>query len=69
MQRAIDSGEFSDTVTIIKREISDDCIVVSGVPTTMAIGNNSNTNNTLGNNNEVLDCVVCGDRATGKEKD
>ena len=70
MQRAIISGEFDETITIIKRETNDDGLGlddgVDGVSTTMALGVNSTSNNSFGSNNEVLDCVVCGDRATGK---
>ncbi|CAF3615289.1 unnamed protein product [Adineta steineri] len=70
VQRAIITSEFGETVTIIKRESNDDCLGVDDgverISTTMALGNNSTTNNTFGNNNELLDCVVCGDRATGK---
>jgi hypothetical protein len=68
VQRAILNSEFGETVTIIKRETNDDCLGdgVGGVSTTMALGINSITNNIFGNNNELLDCVVCGDRATGK---
>ncbi len=70
VQRAIFSSEFGETVTIIKRETNDDCLGdgVGGVSTTMALGINSISNNIFGNNNELLDCVVCGDRATGKCK-
>jgi hypothetical protein len=70
VQRAIISSEFGEPVTIIKRETNDDCLGldngVGGVSTTMALGTNSITNNTFENNHELLDCVVCGDRATGK---
>ncbi len=70
MQRSVISGELGETIRIIKRETDDDCLgldnAVPRVSTMMALGINSMTNNTFGNNNEVLDCVVCGDRATGK---
>lgn len=68
MQRAILTSEFGDTVAIIKRENNDECLGdgVGGVSTTMALGINSLTNNNY--NNELLDCVVCGDRATGNER-
>ena len=33
---------------------------------TMALSVKPMTNNTIGNAAEGLDCVVCGDRATGK---
>ncbi|CAF0881073.1 unnamed protein product [Rotaria sordida] len=74
MQRAIVNSEFSETETIIKRETNDDSLDVNdgmgGGATVMDLGvsstNNNNNNNTFGSNNEILDCVVCGDRATGK---
>ncbi len=71
MQRSILSNEFGETVTNIKYETNEDCLglndSIGGVSTIMALGVNSTNNNTFGNNNEVLDCVVCGDRATGKK--
>ena len=71
MQRAIVSGELGEILPIIKSESNDDCLGpddgVGRVSTTMALGISSSTNNTFGSNNEVLDCVVCGDRATGKK--
>ena len=70
MQHSILSNEFGETVTNIKHETTDDCLGLNdntgGVSTIMALSVNSTNNNTFGNNNEVLDCVVCGDRATGK---
>ncbi|CAF3898564.1 unnamed protein product [Rotaria sordida] len=74
VQRAIVNSEFSETETIIKRETNDDSLDVNdgmgGGATVMDLGvsstNNNNNNNTFGSNNEILDCVVCGDRATGK---
>jgi hypothetical protein len=68
MQRARISSELGETVKAIKRETNDDCLGdgVGGVSTTMTLGINSLTNNIFGNNHEPLDCVVCGDRATGK---
>ncbi|CAF2586556.1 unnamed protein product [Rotaria sp. Silwood2] len=70
VQRPRISGEFDETKIIIKREINDDCFDGDagngGGSTAMDLGINSTTNNTIGNNNEILDCVVCGDRATGK---
>jgi len=71
VQRARINSDFGETVTIIKRETNDDCLSdgIGGVSTTMALGINLITNNIFGNNNELLDCVVCGDRATGKGKE
>jgi hypothetical protein len=71
VQRARINSDFGETVTIIKRETNDDCLGdgIGGVSTTMALGINLITNNIFGNNNELLDCVVCGDRATGKGKE
>ncbi|CAF3967927.1 unnamed protein product [Rotaria sordida] len=73
VQRAIVNSEFSETETIIKRETNDDSLDVNdgmgGGATVMDLGvssTNNNNNNTFGSNNEILDCVVCGDRATGK---
>ncbi len=70
MQRARISSELGETVKAIKRETNDDCLGdgVGGVSTTMTLGINSLTNNIFGNNHEPLDCVVCGDRATGKKE-
>lgn len=71
MQRAFLSSDFGETVTNIKRETNDECLGLDhdarGVSKTMALGINSTSNNTFGNNHETLDCVVCGDRATGKQ--
>jgi hypothetical protein len=71
VQRAIVGSKFDENITIIKNEVSDDSLslddAAGGVSTTMALGINLSTNNTFGNNNEVLDCVVCGDRATGNK--
>jgi hypothetical protein len=73
VQRSVINGELGETIRIIKRETDDDCLGldngIARVSTTMALGINSMTNNSFGNNNEILDCVVCGDRATGKHKD
>jgi len=70
VQRALVSGEFPETLTIIKCEKNDECLPLDhGIrdsPKTMALGLNSTSNNTFGVNHEPLDCVVCGDRATGK---
>ncbi len=70
MQRAIINSDFGETVTIIKRETNDECLGdgVGGVSTTMALGIHSLTNDIFGNNHELLDCVVCGDRATGNNR-
>ncbi|CAF3554146.1 unnamed protein product [Rotaria sp. Silwood1] len=72
VQRATISGGIGEIETIIKRETDDDCFGgndgIGGGSTVMDLGINSTNNNTFGtnNNNEILDCVVCGDRATGK---
>jgi hypothetical protein len=68
VQRAIINSDFGETVTNIKRETNDECLGdgVGGVSTTMALGIHSLTKEVFGNNHELLDCVVCGDRATGK---
>ncbi|UJR14084.1 hypothetical protein I4U23_001080 [Adineta vaga] len=68
MQRAVINSEFDERVTIIKCENNEDCLEhdMQRISTTMALGINSMNNNTFGSNNELLDCVVCGDRATGK---
>jgi hypothetical protein len=69
VQRAIISSEFGETVTAIKSETNDDSLGlddgIGRVSTTMALSVNSTNNNSFGSNNEVLDCVVCEDRATG----
>lgn len=54
----------------IKCEIDDDFQLypntIEGHPTSTALGTYSLKNQQFGNSNEPLDCVVCGDRATGK---
>ena len=69
VQRAIINSELGETVTIIKRETNDECLGdgVGGVSTTMALGIHLLTKEIFGNNHELLDCVVCGDRATGND--
>lgn len=55
------SGEFGETQTIIKNEINDDGFDFDeGGPSAMSLDISSSNNI-----NEILDCVVCGDRATG----
>jgi hypothetical protein len=73
VRRALVCSDFGETVTIIKRELDDECLLEANhgqrdTSKTMALGINSTTNNTFGNNQEVLDCVVCGDRATGRHR-
>lgn len=72
VRRTVGSGDISEPLAIVKCEVDDDLVgfnnnVIGGVSTAMALGNNSTTNNAYGNNAEVLDCVVCGDRATGRK--
>ncbi|CAF1678152.1 unnamed protein product, partial [Adineta ricciae] len=59
----------SEPVTI-KCEFDEHNVIfhdgVGDLAETMTLGLHSMTNNTFGNNAESLDCVVCGDRATGK---
>ncbi|CAF0847539.1 unnamed protein product [Rotaria sordida] len=70
VRRTIGSGNINEPVTIIKCEIDDEFVGPNDglgvVSTAMALGINSTTNTTFGNNADGLDCVVCGDRATGK---
>jgi hypothetical protein len=71
VQHSIGSGDINEQVIYIKREIDDDNLnfnngPVGGTSTTMALSVKTMTNNTMTNNTESLDCVVCGDRATGK---
>ena len=67
VQRPFVGGE---TVTNIKHETHETGLIlndaVRAVAKTMALTNNSTTNQSFGNNPEASDCVVCGDRATGK---
>lgn len=67
MQRPFLSGE---TVTIIKHETSDEGLTSSHalrrISKPMANTMNSPINPNFSNNQEPLDCVVCGDRATGR---
>ncbi|CAF0762062.1 unnamed protein product [Adineta steineri] len=70
VRRTVGNGDISEPVTIIKCEIDDQNSGlhngIDDASTTIALGINSMTNNTFVNNTETLDCVVCGDRATGK---
>ncbi|CAF0921014.1 unnamed protein product [Adineta ricciae] len=68
MQRVTITGEFDERVAHIKCEKNDECLRHDNerISTTMALGINSANNNTFGSNNELFDCVVCGDHATGK---
>ncbi|CAF3415552.1 unnamed protein product [Rotaria sp. Silwood1] len=70
LRRTAGSGNISEPVTIIKCEIDDEIVGVNDgigtVSTAMALGINSTTNTSFGNSTDGLDCVVCGDRATGK---
>jgi len=74
VQHTVGSGrEINESVINIKRELDDESqnfnTGVRGMSSTMALSIKSMTNNTFGNNTEGLDCVVCGDRATGKKKE
>jgi len=70
VQHIVDSDERSDSLISIKREFDDENLCFNqstgGMSTTMALTIKPMTNNSFGNNTESLDCVVCGDRATGK---
>ncbi|CAF3008545.1 unnamed protein product [Rotaria socialis] len=70
VQHAIMTDEFGETEPIIKLETDENCLDfdddVHGNQAIMALGINSTNKNTFGNNTEILDCIVCGDRATGK---
>ncbi|CAF3711333.1 unnamed protein product [Rotaria socialis] len=70
VQHAIMTDEFGETEPIIKLETDENCLDfdddVHGNQAIMALGINSTNNNNFGNNTEILDCIVCGDRATGK---
>ncbi len=71
MQHTVGNGEISEPVINIKHEIDDENLNLSsgirGISATTALSIKSMTNNTFGNNTDSLDCVVCGDRATGKK--
>jgi hypothetical protein len=73
VQRTVGSGEISEPVTIIKCEFDDESFNLNdgrgGMSTNMALGAKTMTNNTFGNITDGLDCVVCGDRATGNKRD
>ena len=72
MQHSIGSGDTNEAVIYIKHEFDDDSAKFNsgfgGMSTAVALSVKTMTNNTMGNNAEGLDCVVCGDRATGKEQ-
>jgi hypothetical protein len=67
VRRTVGGGEITDPVTIIKCEIDDESFNRNDGDTSanLALGIKTMTNNTFGNNTDGLDCVVCGDRATG----
>lgn len=72
MQPTVVNENISKPVTIIKCEVDDECQGfrtdgVADLSTTMTMGTYSIKNNTFGGNSETLDCVVCGDRATGTD--
>jgi len=73
VQHIVDSDERSDSLISIKREFDDENLCFNqstgGMSTTMALTIKPMTNNSFGNNTESLDCVVCGDRATGTPSD
>ncbi len=72
MQHSVESGGKIEPVINIKREIDDENFNfndgIGGTLTNIALSIKSMTNNTFTNNADGLDCVVCGDRATGTEK-
>ena len=69
MRRTVGSEGISEPLTIIKCEVDDEIVGlndgITSASTAMALGINSATNTAFGNNTDGLDCVVCGDRATG----
>ena len=70
MQPTVVSGNVGKTTAIIKCEAQDDYQPFNGdgfggMSKAMNLGNYSVKNQNFGNNTENLDCVVCGDRATG----
>ena len=71
VRRTVGNEVTSEPVTI-KCELDEHNVIfhddVDDLAETMTLGLHSMTNNTFGNNAESLDCVVCGDRATGKKK-
>jgi hypothetical protein len=73
VRRTVGSNEISEPVTIIKCEVDDDSLGfndgIGEVSGTLTLDIKAMTNNNFGNNNnnEASDCVVCGDRATGKK--
>jgi hypothetical protein len=71
VRRTIGSEEITEPVTIIKCEIDDQSLSLNNgfaeVSAITASGIKSIMNNISGYNIEGLDCVVCGDRATGKK--
>jgi hypothetical protein len=69
----VGSEDIGEPLVNIKREIDDENLDIDngigGMSTTMTLGIKTMTNNnTIPNNTEGLDCVVCGDRATGKTR-
>lgn len=70
MRRIVGREEITEPVTIIKCEYDEQNLAfdpsVGGEPATMTLGVHTMTNNAFANSAESLDCVVCGDRATGK---
>ncbi|CAF3714359.1 unnamed protein product [Rotaria socialis] len=70
VRHTVGNEGISEPLTIIKCEIDDDIVGLNDgigpASTAMALGINSATNTTFVNNTDGLDCVVCGDRATGK---
>jgi hypothetical protein len=70
VQRKLGSEDLGEPLVNIKREVDDENLDIDNgigrMSTSMALGIKTMTNNTIGNNADGLDCVVCGDRATGK---
>jgi hypothetical protein len=68
----VESEDLDEHLVNIKREVDDENLSIDngirGMSATMALGIKTMTNNSIGNNSEGLDCVVCGDRATGKKR-
>lgn len=70
MQPTVVSENISKAAALIKCEVDDDCQQFNnnghgGISSAMSLGNYSIRANNFGNTAEILDCVVCGDRATG----
>jgi hypothetical protein len=72
VQRKLGSEDLGEPLVNIKREVDDENLDIDNgigrMSTSMALGIKTMTNNTIGNNADGLDCVVCGDRATGKKR-